>query len=1211
MSSWRKYGGLDNIDGTVDIRVNSMVTNYFTILKQITNDIDISGNLIVSDRLNVYGDVSLNQNLTVEGNVIMHNDLDISGNSHVHKDQYVDGNLTVLNHLYFQNNPNDVFMYGNDLGIAVNKEIPQADLDIFGNNKYVLNVKSNLVESNNILCRNVNDQGIMLSVDACNATLGYYFDNSLNIGNTTDLPDAYIQYNSGGVLHIDALDHVQIVANLIVTDNSANIVNDAVLTVYNDLENDTYLYDIYDVSSVYTGTAMCGVAVDNSANISINLISKHTELGGAIYGGAYPKDITKGMLSLGTTDFSNNIYTPAQTIVSGTSNVVCKNTTSINKPVPILDKYALDINGGIHIENIDITTAANIDFDIGSMRFSRKYPNSGIVIGGDYENNPFPLPNPQVYSQHAYITKDGGSSWYASPIAYRQPNIVSSTFMRASWVYDDKFIIAYGDFGLGYCLDISNNRWINKSMLTQNSDSNITNVVDIFVCDFSGNTSNKNALSKVFFITSNTIGTEHQIRYFNAAFGENTLAYANNPNYVMYNSSNTNVINDNTSPLTYYRFPSTITGKCIDGAGYLPGIDCSSGYIYIAGNSSIRKYLFSGISNLTEVTGCANVVNGGYNAISVVDMSNVVAVGAGFISHTVNGGQSWIDISRNTSDLTIENITLRSVWAYDASNAIAVGNKGSIVYTTDGYTWKNAPKQLFDLSGTGFPLVDASLNNVFSFNKNDFVVVTNNYSPDLNLTGYGKVIYNHVPDLLNSTNNSVLDLCGNMTIAGNIIVDRQIGNICSTGNKLYVASNTPNIYIGDGTSQNIYLGNSNTISSMYVNSKAIFNGNIQLSGGLSVSNGNVFIEANNYLVSHGLDVSYGKIDVININGGNALSRTYNGRDVSYALHVRGYRPAVRIDASLSVNQLYVDASSILLGPITSTYKSNNVTYSADPALSVAGYSNFGTSISVDGSNGLITLSSGVDAISNPPNNSYGGLYLKNGTGAYIDGNVYIGRNVRITGTATNAFTVETGTAVLNNVNVLQALNVTGNISTTSNLTISGYSHFRNNMDISGNVDLSGNLNVQGNITGYANLFVPSISISGVSHFKNKIDVSGNLDVSGNMDVSGNISCNTLYYKTLSQVSDYRVKTNVKPLCDTSFNIDNIVPKYYFNTMVNKPQIGFIAHELQQEYPFLVTGVKDGPETQGVDYPGLIGVLVKEIQGLKERVRILEKYTVSD
>jgi cytoskeletal protein CcmA (bactofilin family) len=1177
MSSWRKYGGTDNFDKPNDLRINSLVTNYFTILNQITNDVDISGNLNVADRLDVYGDVSFNQNLTVEGNIIIHNDLDISGNSHIYSNQYIDGNITVLKYLYFQNDPTDVYMYGNNVGISVNKENPEADFDILGNSPYSLNVKSSNVNSNNILCRNVNDRGIMLSVDASNATIGYFFDNSLNIGNIGDYPDAYIQYNTGGGLHIESKDHVQIVTDIMVSDVSSNSVNDAMLTVYNDLSNSTFLYDIYDVSSAYTGTAICGVARDNSSNISINLISKHTEVGGAMYGGAYPKDITRGMLSIGTTDFSNHLYTPAQTIVSGASNAVYKNTTGINRAIPKVDRYALDVNGGIHIDNNDITTTAHINFEIGSMRFSRQYPNGGLVIGGPYEYDPYPpAPTTKVYSQNAYITTDGGSSWTNSSITYRANNVVGSVFMRASWVYDDKFMIAYGDNGKGYSVDVSNNKWYNKTMNTSYGSN--TYIVDIFACDFSGSSTNKNALAKVFFIMHDPISDNYsyQLRYFNAAFGENTLAYANNDEYVLYYRNNVS-IPDNASPPVVFKRLDGITGKCIDGAGYLPGIDCSNGYIYIAGKN-VRKYLFSGISsNVAEITDCSHNIYGGntdvYNAINVVDMSNVFVVGNGIISHTVDGGKAWTDISINTGDLTIENVVLKSVWAYDASNAVAVGYKGTIVYTKDGYTWKNAPPQLFDLSGSGFNLVDASLNNAFLLNKNDFIVSTNKLNfannADVSNIGYGDVIYNHVPDLWNSENNSVLDLSGNMTIAGNIIVDRPNGNICSTGTNLYIASDTPNIYIGDGNAQNIYLGNTNNNSVIYFYSQINFGTNLNLNGGFTVSGGNILINANNYLVSHGLDVSYSKLDVVNINGGTALSRIYNGHDVSYALHVNGYRPAVRFDASLSVDQLYVDSSSVLLGPLISKYKVDT-NFSSNPAISIPGYSQFGSYISLDGSNGLITLSSGKSAVSNPPDNSYGGLYLKDGTGAYIDGNVYVARNVRITGaSSTNTFVVESGIAVLKNASVLETLTVIGNLNASSNINISGY-----------------------------------------SHFTKKIDVSGNVDISGNIDVSGNVKCNILYYITQSALSDYRIKTDVKSLVDTSFNIDNIIPKYYFNTMANKNQIGFIAHELQEEYPFLVSGVKDGPEMQGVDYMGLIGVLVKEIQSLKTRVSFLENYMMT-
>jgi hypothetical protein len=45
--------------------------------------------------------------------------------------------------------------------------------------------------------------------------------------------------------------------------------------------------------------------------------------------------------------------------------------------------------------------------------------------------------------------------------------------------------------------------------------------------------------------------------------------------------------------------------------------------------------------------------------------------------------------------------------------------------------------------------------------------------------------------------------------------------------------------------------------------------------------------------------------------------------------------------------------------------------------------------------------------------------------------------------------------------------------------------------------------------------------------------------------------------------------------------------------------------LQEHYPFLVEGEKDGSNMQTVNYIGLIGILIKETQELKKRVKYLE------
>jgi hypothetical protein len=107
-----------------------------------------------------------------------------------------------------------------------------------------------------------------------------------------------------------------------------------------------------------------------------------------------------------------------------------------------------------------------------------------------------------------------------------------------------------------------------------------------------------------------------------------------------------------------------------------------------------------------------------------------------------------------------------------------------------------------------------------------------------------------------------------------------------------------------------------------------------------------------------------------------------------------------------------------------------------------------------------------------------------------------------------------------------------------------------------------------------------------------------------LDVSGTVTA-TSY----NAVSDYRVKTDIKPL-DNTYVVDGLNPVTYINTRHGKQDVGFIAHEIQELYPFLVNGQKDGEQTQSLNYIGLIGILTKEIQDLKRRLTdydaVLEK-----
>jgi hypothetical protein len=82
-------------------------------------------------------------------------------------------------------------------------------------------------------------------------------------------------------------------------------------------------------------------------------------------------------------------------------------------------------------------------------------------------------------------------------------------------------------------------------------------------------------------------------------------------------------------------------------------------------------------------------------------------------------------------------------------------------------------------------------------------------------------------------------------------------------------------------------------------------------------------------------------------------------------------------------------------------------------------------------------------------------------------------------------------------------------------------------------------------------------------------------------------------------SDYRIKENIRPVTGT---IDELRPVAYYNTLTQNEDMGIIAHELQEHFPALVFGEKDGEINQSVNYNGLIALLIKEVQDLKKEIK---------
>jgi len=98
-------------------------------------------------------------------------------------------------------------------------------------------------------------------------------------------------------------------------------------------------------------------------------------------------------------------------------------------------------------------------------------------------------------------------------------------------------------------------------------------------------------------------------------------------------------------------------------------------------------------------------------------------------------------------------------------------------------------------------------------------------------------------------------------------------------------------------------------------------------------------------------------------------------------------------------------------------------------------------------------------------------------------------------------------------------------------------------------------------------------------------------------------------------SDYRLKDNIKDIDNPIERVMRLNPREYdWNNNSHSPgvhDIGFIAHELQEEIPTAVTGGKDetddegNPVYQGVDYSKAVPLLTAALQKAIERIDVLE------
>jgi hypothetical protein len=101
--------------------------------------------------------------------------------------------------------------------------------------------------------------------------------------------------------------------------------------------------------------------------------------------------------------------------------------------------------------------------------------------------------------------------------------------------------------------------------------------------------------------------------------------------------------------------------------------------------------------------------------------------------------------------------------------------------------------------------------------------------------------------------------------------------------------------------------------------------------------------------------------------------------------------------------------------------------------------------------------------------------------------------------------------------------------------------------------------------------------------------------------------------TYGQGSDYRLKTNFEPLLNALDKLKSIpVYKFNWNQELDKPKVdGFIAHEVQAVVPEAIVGEKDDVDEEGnpiyqqIDQSKLVPLLFKAVQELSSKLEELE------
>ncbi len=134
------------------------------------------------------------------------------------------------------------------------------------------------------------------------------------------------------------------------------------------------------------------------------------------------------------------------TQVSGSSKVVRRATVGINTYTPIVDQYALSINGPVTISNGEMVVVGDVAYELRQIVHCKAHPQLAMAFGSPYAVT---MMSTTVvnFSRTILSTMDGGSTWASSTVYAGDFNRTSS-MLRTGYIYDASCAMCAGDNGL-------------------------------------------------------------------------------------------------------------------------------------------------------------------------------------------------------------------------------------------------------------------------------------------------------------------------------------------------------------------------------------------------------------------------------------------------------------------------------------------------------------------------------------------------------------------------------------------------------------------------------------------------------------------------------------------------------------------------------------------------------------------------------------------